>query len=260
MLGDGDNLKEKLTYFDMMGYFAPGFVLLWSLQQSARFVGVSSYFQMGNWALESFAGIIFAYVVGQVLSARGRARFESKSTGKWTAVFKDGLISENYLLKDRIVYGSALCAEERRKQLVAMAMRDCGLSPAEADLLCGWKDHLKDAQKISHRIYRPLLTLVTDEKIGDKAQTANVLYIFFRNLNISSAYSALIFVIAGAYNLGKDAPLTDARVVLSGILVLSFALTSFVARRQAIGAGINHVREVFDSAYHFYSARSVGKY
>jgi hypothetical protein len=246
-------LKDKLTYFDLMGYFAPGFVLLWAVQQNARFVDVATYFQTQNWAFESLAGMVFAYVLGQVISARARARFESKASGKWTPVFRDGLISENYLLKARTVYGQALCPEERRQQLVEMAMNHCGLSPKEAGRLDLWQDDLTIAQTTSHRVYRPLLTLITDEKIGDKAQTMNVRYIFFRNLNIASAYSAGLFVVALAYNLIRRFSLHDGRIGLPFLLAVFFALTSFVARREAIHSGINHVREVFDSAYHFYS-------
>lgn len=123
---------------------------------------------------------MFAYVLGQVISARARARFEGKAFLKWTPVFRDGLISENFLLKERSVYGEVLCSEDRRQQLVEMAMNCCSLSAKDADRLDQWvgEELLADAQAISHRLYRPLLTLITDEKIGEKAQTMSVRYIF----------------------------------------------------------------------------------
>ena len=159
-------MKDKLSYFDVLAYFAPGFVLLWAAQQSLRFVGLSTYFQMENWAFESLVGVVLAYVLGQLVSARARMRFETKTLGKWTPVFRDGLISENFLLKERSVYGAALCPEPRRAALIEMAMKHSTLSAAEADRLENWAGQLEIAQEISHRIYRPLLTLLADEKIG----------------------------------------------------------------------------------------------
>ncbi len=75
-------MKDKFSYFDMLAYFAPGLVLLWSAQQSLRFVGLSTYFQMENWAFESLVGIVFAFVLGQLVSARARVRFEIQNAEK----------------------------------------------------------------------------------------------------------------------------------------------------------------------------------
>jgi hypothetical protein len=256
MHGGDASLKEKFSYFDTLAYFAPGFVLLWAAQQSLRFVGLSTYFQMENWAFESLVGIVLAYVLGQLVSARGRVRFEAKNFGNWTPVFHNGLISENFLLKGRSVYGQTLCAEPRRAVLIEMAMKHCALSPADADRLESWDKGTGAAQEISHRIYRPLLTLLTDEKVGEKAHTMNVRYVFFRNLNVAAAYGAFLFFLAGGYNFFKKVPPIDARIVLPTILGLLSALTSAVSRREAIHSAVNHVREVFDSAHHFYMSRS----
>jgi hypothetical protein len=239
-------VKDKLSYFDVLAYFAPGFVLLWATQQSLRFVGLSTYFQMENWAFESLVGVVLAYVLGQLVSARARMRFETKTLGKWTPVCRDGLISENFLLKGRSVYGAALCPEPRRAVLVEMAMEHSALSAADADRLENWAGQLETAQEISHRVYRPLLTLLADEKIGEKAHTMNVRYVFFRNLNVATAYGAFLFLVAAGYNLTSNIPPIDARIVLPIILSLLFALTATVSRREAIHVARNHVREVFD--------------
>jgi hypothetical protein len=208
---------------------------------------------MENWAFESLVGLVLAYVLGQLVSARARMRFEVKTLGKWTPVFRDGLISENFLLKGRSVYGNNLCSEPRRAVLVEMAMKHCALSAADADRLESWAGQLEVAQEVSHRIYRPLLTLLADEKIGEKAHTMNLRYVFFRNLNVAAAYGAFLFLVAAGYNLTSKIPPIDARIVLPIILFLLFALTAAVSRREAIHVALNHVREVFDSAHHFYS-------
>jgi len=249
-------MKDKLSYFDMLAYFAPGLVLLWSAEQSLRFVGLSSYFQMENWAFESLAGIVFAYVIGQLVSARARVRFESKTSNYRKPVFKDGLISENFLLRARSLDGHVLYSEGRREMLVEMAVTQCGLSTRDAEKLDAWEGHLNMAQEISHRVYRPLLTLLADEEIGVKAETMNLRYVFFRNLNVASAYGVFPFAIAAGCNYLKHVSPFDARVVLPELLALLFALTSAVSRREAVHTAINHVREVFDSAHHFYSLRS----
>jgi hypothetical protein len=114
---------------------------------------------------------------------------------------------------------------------------------------------LEKAQEVSHRIYRPLLTLLADEKVGEKAHTMNVRYVFFRNLNVAAAYGTFLFLVAAGYNLTSKIPLIDARVVLPMILCILFALTAAVSRREAIHFDLNHVREVFDSAHHFYASR-----
>jgi hypothetical protein len=246
-------VKDKFSYFDMLAYFAPGLVVLWSAEQSLRFVGLSIYFQMENWAFESLAGIVFAYVLGQLVSARARVRFESKTLKYRKPVFKDGLISENFLLRGRSVNGQVLCPEQRREMLVGTAVTHCRLSTGDAEKLDAWEGDLETAQEISHRIYRPLLTLLADEKMGVKADTMNLRYVFFRNLNAASAYGAFPFAIAAGYNYSKHVSLHDARIVLPALLALLFALTSVVSRREAVHTAINHVREVFDSAHHFYS-------
>jgi hypothetical protein len=128
-------VKDKLSYFDVLAYFAPGFVLLWAAQQSLRFAGLSAYFQMDNWAFESLVGLVLAYVLGQLVSARARMRFETKSLVNWTPVLRAGLISENFLLKGRSVYAQALCSEPRRAVLVEMAMKHAALSAVDADRL-----------------------------------------------------------------------------------------------------------------------------
>jgi hypothetical protein len=248
-------LKDKFSYFDVLAYFAPGFVLLWTAQQSLRFVGLSTYFQMENWAFESLVGLVLAYVLGQLVSARARVRFEAKTLGKWTPVFRDGLISENFLLKGRSVYGQALCSEPRRVVLVEMAMTHSALPARDADRLDTWEGQLEAAQEVSHRIYRPLLTLLTDEEVGEKAHTMNVRYVFFRNLNVATAYGAFLFVLSAGYNFTSHVPSTDAKIVLPIMLGLFSALTSAVSRREALHSAINHVREVFDSAHHFYTSR-----
>ena len=249
-------MKDKFSYFDMLAYFAPGFVLLWSAQQSLRFVGLSTYFQMENWAFESLVGLVLAYVLGQLVSARARMRFEAKAFRKWTPVFRDGLISENFLLRGRTVYGQALCSEPRRVMLIEMAMTHCELSGQDAKKLDDWEGQLEAAQEVSHRIYRPLLTLLTDEEVGEKAITMSVRYVFFRNLNVAAAYGVLLFVLSACYNLTINVPWTDAKIVLPTLLGLLFALTSLASRRESLSSAINHVREVFDSAYHFYDSRS----
>jgi hypothetical protein len=248
-------VRDKLSYFDTLAYFAPGLVILWSVQQSLRFDGLSTYFRMENWAFESLVGIVFAYVLGQLVSARGRIRFESKSLKHRTPVFKDGLISENYLLKGRSVNGQALCTEKRRELLVEMAVLYCGLSVRDAEKLDAWEGHLAAAQEISHRIYRPLLTLLADEQIGVKAHTMNLRYVFFRNLNVATSYGAFLFAIAAGYSYLQHISLSDPRTVLAALLTLVFALTSAVSRHEAVHSAVNHVREVFDSAHHFYSSR-----
>jgi hypothetical protein len=78
-------------------------------------------------------------------------------------------------------------------------------------------------------------------------------HVFFRNLNVASAYGALLFALSACYNVLFNVALVDARIILPTILAALFALTSFVARREAIHFAVNHVREVFDSACHFYS-------
>jgi hypothetical protein len=249
-------VKDKFSYFDMLAYFAPGLVVLWSAQQGLRFVGLSSYFQMENWAFESVIGVVFAFVLGQLVSARGRARFESKPPGHRNPVFKDGLISENFLLKGRTVKGHRLCVEKRREMLIEMASTHCGLSTHDAETLSGWEGQLESAHEISHRIYRPLLTLLADEEIGGKAHTMNLRYVFFRNLNVASFYAATLLATAAAYNYLRHISLADARTILPVLLALLFASTSAISRHEAIHTAINHVREVFDSAYHFYSSQS----
>jgi hypothetical protein len=140
--------------------------------------------------------------------------------------------------------------------LVGTAVTHCGLSTRDAEKLDSWKGDLETAQEISHRIYRPLLTLLADEEIGVKADTMNLRYVFFRNLNVASAYGAFLFAIAAGYNYLKHVWLADARIILPALLALLFALTSVISRREAIHMAINHVREVFDSAHHFCSSRS----
>lgn len=249
-------MKDKFFYFDMLAYFAPGLALLWSAQQSLRFVGLSAYFQMENWAFESLVGIGFAFVLGQLVSARARVRFESKTLKHRKPVFKDGLISENFLLKGRSVNGQILCTEGRREMLVEMAVTYCDLSTRDAEKLGTWEGQLEAAQEVSHRIYRPLVTLLADEEIGVKADTMNLRYVFFRNLNVAAAYGACLFTIAAGYNYLKHILISDARIILPALLALLFPLTSVVSRREAIHTAINHVREVFDSAQHFCSSRS----
>lgn len=252
----GDRVKDKFSYFDVLAYFAPGLVALWSAQQSLRFVGLSTYFQMENWAFESLVGIIFAYVLGQLVSARARMRFESKTLKHRMPVFRDGLISENFLLKDRSVNGQILCTDRRREMLIETAVTFCGLSTRDAEKLDTWEGQLEAAQEISHRIYRPLLTLLADEEIGVKAHTMNLRYVLFRNLNVASAYGAFLFAIAAVYNFLKHVSFADARIILPALLALLFASTSAISRREAVHTAINHVREVFDSAHHYYSSRS----
>jgi hypothetical protein len=256
MRGEGDSLKDNFSYFDMLAYLAPGFVLLWAGQQGLHFVGLSTYFQMENWAFGSLVGLVLAYVLGQLVSARGSVRFEIREAGGQRTVFRHGRISENFLLQGRSVYGKVLCKEPRRLTLVEMAKKHCDLSVLEAEHLDKWKENLDAAQETSHEVYRPLLTLLTDEKIGEKAMTMSLRYMFFRNLNVAAAYGASLFLLSACYNFMVGLPLVDPRIVLPIILALLFAVTSLVARQQALYAAINHVREVFDSAYHFYAARS----
>ena len=243
----------------MLAYLAPGFVLLWAAQQSLRFVGLSPYFQMENWAFESLVGLVLAFVIGQIVSARGRSRFEGRASWGLTPVFADGLISENFLLRNRIVKGQRLCSEPRRAMLISMATAHCGLSVHDADRLEGWEKEPEAAREISHRIYRPLLTLLADEKIGEKAHTMSVRYVFFRNLNVAAAYGGLLFMLCGGYNLSRHIPFADAKIALPVLLAMLSALTSVVSRREATHFAINHVREVFDSAHHFYSQRHTNK-
>jgi hypothetical protein len=82
----------------------------------------------------------------------------------------------------------------------------------------------------------------------------NVRYVFFRNLNVAAAYGTLLFVLSACYNRTINVPWSDAKIVLLTILALLFALTSGVSHREALHSAVNHVREVFDSAYHFYSS------
>jgi len=212
---------------------------------------------MENWAFESVVGVVFAFVLGQLVSARGRTRFESKSQGHRNLVFKDGLISENFLLKSRMIKGHSLCGEKRREMLIVMATTHCGLTTHDAEILRDWEEHLENAHEISHRIYRPLLTLLADEEIGVKAHTMNLRYVFFRNLNVASFYGAILFAVAAAYNYLHHVSLADARLILPALLALLFASTAAISRLEAIHTAINHVREVFDSAYHFYESRSM---
>lgn len=246
-------MKDKFSYFDLLAYFAPGVFLLWAAQQSLRFVGLSSYFQMENWAYESVVGIVLAFVVGQLISARGRTRFETRSKWQRKSVFAEGLISENYLLKDRHVCGLLMCPEPRRVQLVEMAMLHCDLSAQDAAKLDGWVNDLDAAQETSHRLYRPLLTLLTDKSIGEKAHSMNLRYVFFRNLNVAAAYGALLFFLAAVFNAISGVPITDARTILPSLLAILSVVTSIVARIEAIHSGLNHVREVFDSAHNFFA-------
>ena len=237
----------------MLAYFAPGLVVLWACQQSFRFVGLSTYFHMDNWAFESVVGVVFAFVLGQIVSARARVRFEVNASPFRSPVFNSGLISENFLLKDRMVAGHRLCEEERREMLIEMAISYCGLSRQEAGKLEAWTEQIYKSHQISHRIYRPLLTLVVDEGIGTKAEIMNLRYVFFRNLNVASAYVSCFFVISAGYNYYQHVTLTDARIILPLALALVFALTSVMSRNEAVHSALNHVREVFDSAHHFYS-------
>ena len=181
MRGEGDSLKDNFSYFDMLAYLAPGSVLLWAGQQGLLLRRSSTYFQMENWAFGSLVGLVLAYVLGQLVSARGSVRFGSGRRSE--TVCRHGRISENFLLQGHSVYGKVLCKEPRRLTLVEMAKKHCDLSVLEAEHLDKWKENLDAAQETSHEVYRPLLTLLTDEKIGEKAMTMSLRYMFFRNLS-----------------------------------------------------------------------------
>ncbi len=257
-------MQEKFSYFDFIAYVIPGFIFTWAIQAAFKFSGYSAYLGTGTWVSDSLTFLIFAFVVGHIIQYRSRIRFEVPLRWRlWSPrVFRDGLISENYLLKERVVYRQVPLTESRRASFVDLAKKHFNTSDAEAEEFEHWQQdqkRLENAQKVSHSIYRSALTFVNDKGIGRKVEVANVYYNFFRGLTTASFYSTIVFLASFAIQLAGIWQPDKWNIMLAlsrnrdAIFALLFAGVFFYARyvfkQRAINRGFHHVRETLESCF-----------
>ena len=257
-------MQQKFSYFDFIAYVIPGFIFTWAIQEAFRLSRYSTYLGTGNWVSESLGFLIIAFVVGHIIQYRSRIRFEVPLRWRlWSPrVFRDGLMAENYLLKERVVYRQVPLAESRRASFVDLAKKHFDTTDVEAAALENWKQDqktLENAQKVSHSIYRSALTFVNDKGIGRKAEVANVYYNFFRGLTTASFYSTIVFLASFAIQLAGIWQPDKWNIMLAlsrsrdAVLALLFAGVFFYARyvfkHRAINRGFHHVRETLESCF-----------
>jgi len=261
-------MEGKFSYFDIVAYLIPGIAVVFVVTYLARAYSLNLPSGSGNDVVDVTGFLAIAYIVGHLVQAIARERFSgpSRSADSRVArllgagrVFREGMPSELALCShdgegskvlDRRIMSRAKIEKSIRALEGAGLLQD----DVTAKLLAG--EAAQDCGRASHDAYRTLYSMATARGLAAKADRANEAYNFFRGMSQTALVLGVMLVASAATGLLALAPWPSWRTVALSApqaganlgLGLAALLAAEVFVSRAVGAGANHVREVFELA------------